>query len=47
MSRPRPAAPPAAGRRDRRDSLVARLSLVLEVVRGGLVELWAHKVRSS
>ncbi len=32
--------------RDRRDSLGARLALAVEVVRGGLVELWAHKIRS-
>ncbi|MBK9966208.1 MAG: ABC transporter permease [Holophagales bacterium] len=40
----------ADGRRlpppDRRDSLRARLDLVVEVVRGGLLELWAHKLRS-
>ena len=36
----------ATARRDRRDSLPARLSLVVEVVRGGLLELWAHKLRS-
>ena len=36
------------GRREtrRRLSLGARLNLVLEVVRGGLIELWAHKLRS-
>ncbi|HYN42673.1 MAG TPA: hypothetical protein VE129_12900, partial [Thermoanaerobaculia bacterium] len=36
----------ASPRRDRRDSLQARLALVAEVVRGGLLELWAHKLRS-
>jgi putative ABC transport system permease protein len=36
----------ASPRRDRRDSLRARLDLVVEVVRGGLLELWAHKLRS-
>ncbi len=35
-----------APRRDRRDSLPARLALVAEVVRGGFLELWAHKLRS-
>ncbi len=35
------AAPPV-----RRRSVGARLGLVFEVVRGGLVELWAHKLRS-
>jgi putative ABC transport system permease protein len=39
------AAEPA--RRDRRDSLRARLSLVAEVVRSGFLELWAHKLRSA
>src|SRR5512141_2663480 len=38
------AAAPVA--RDRRDSLPARLALVAEVVRGGFLELWAHKLRS-
>jgi putative ABC transport system permease protein len=33
-------------RRDRRDSLRARLALGAEVVRGGFLELWAHKLRS-
>lgn len=37
------AAPP---RRNRRDSLAARLDLGAEVVRGGLLELWSHKLRS-
>jgi putative ABC transport system permease protein len=36
----------AAPRRDRRDSPQARLALVAEVVRGGLLELWSHKLRS-
>ena len=36
----------APARRDRRDSLRARLDLVAEVVRGGFLELWAHKLRS-
>jgi len=36
----------ARTQRDRRDSFAARASLAFEVVRGGLVELWAHKVRS-
>lgn len=42
------ALPLAAGapRKDRRDSLAARLELGLEVVRGGLLELWSHKLRS-
>jgi putative ABC transport system permease protein len=40
------AAAAASSRRDRRDSLPARLALVLEVVRGGFLELWAHKLRS-
>lgn len=33
-------------RRDRRDSLPARFALAAEVVRGGFLELWAHKLRS-
>ncbi len=37
----------AGARRDRRDSLPARLSLVAEVVRSGFLELWAHKLRSA
>jgi putative ABC transport system permease protein len=41
-----PAAAIVSPRRDRRDSLPARLALVAEVVRGGLLELWAHKLRS-
>ena len=43
------ALPLAAGapRRDRRDSLPARLELGLEVVRGGFLELWSHKLRST
>jgi hypothetical protein len=36
----------APSRRSRRDSLPARLELGLEVVRGGLLELWSHKLRS-
>ncbi len=36
----------APARRDRRDSLRARLDLVAEVVKGGFLELWAHKLRS-
>lgn len=36
----------ASPRRDRRESLRARLSLVAEVVRSGFLELWAHKLRS-
>lgn len=32
--------------RSRRDSAGARLALAAEVVRGGLLELWAHKLRS-
>ncbi len=42
------ALPLAAGapRKDRRDSLAARLDLGLEVVRGGFLELWSHKLRS-
>lgn len=32
--------------RARRDALSARLALAAEVVRGGLLELWAHKLRS-
>ena len=36
----------APARRDRRDSLPARASLVAEVVRSGFLELWAHKLRS-
>ena len=35
-----------APRRSRRDSIPARLALGAEVVRGGLLELWAHKLRS-
>lgn len=41
-----PAAATASPRRDRRDSVPARLALALEVVRGGFLELWAHKLRS-
>ncbi len=37
---------PARARAPRRVSLFARLALVWEVVRGGLIELWAHKLRS-
>ena len=45
------AAPPAAAargqrRRRQRRGLMAQLNLVVEVVTGGLVELWAHKLRS-
>jgi len=36
----------APSRRSRRDSIPARLELGLEVVRGGLLELWSHKLRS-
>jgi putative ABC transport system permease protein len=32
--------------RDRRDTLGARLALTWEVIKGGLIELWAHKLRS-
>ena len=39
--------PPAAARtRDRRRGLGAQANLAAEVVIGGLVELWAHKLRS-
>jgi putative ABC transport system permease protein len=41
-----PAAAVQAPERRRRLSLGSRLWLVLEVVRGGLLELWAHKLRS-
>lgn len=41
------AADPVADTRGRRGSAGARLALVWEVVRGGLVELWAHKLRSA
>src|ERR1700730_5473124 len=42
-----PAAPAAPGRRPaRRRHPLAQLNLVLEVVAGGAVELWAHKLRS-
>lgn len=36
----------ARPQRDRRDSMQARLALVVEVVRSGFLELWAHKLRS-
>jgi len=41
-----PAAATAMSRLRRRLGFTARLALVLEVVRGGLLELWAHKLRS-
>jgi putative ABC transport system permease protein len=41
-----PAPAVRAPERRRRLSLGSRLWLVLEVVRGGLLELWAHKLRS-
>jgi putative ABC transport system permease protein len=34
------------GRRPRRTSAIGRLGMVVEVVRVGLIELWAHKLRS-
>jgi len=34
------------GRRPRRASVLGRLGMVVEVVRVGLIELWAHKLRS-
>ena len=34
------------GRRPRRTSALGRLAMVVEVVRVGLIELWAHKLRS-
>jgi putative ABC transport system permease protein len=34
------------GRRPRRTSALGRLGMVVEVVRVGLIELWAHKLRS-
>ncbi|HTR03263.1 MAG TPA: ABC transporter permease [Thermoanaerobaculia bacterium] len=43
---PLPAAPSIA-RAPRRLSVGARLSLGWEIVKGGLVELWAHKLRST
>jgi putative ABC transport system permease protein len=39
--------PEAGAVRPRRLSLGARANLVLEVVNGGLVELWSHKLRSG
>ncbi|MBV8201709.1 MAG: hypothetical protein JOZ15_13895, partial [Acidobacteria bacterium] len=48
LALPAPAAAPAAGIRARpaRRSWKAQVNLVVEVVTGGLVELWAHKLRS-
>jgi len=39
--------PVVAGLPRRRRSLGVRLSLIAEVIRNGLVELWAHKLRST
>src|SRR5262249_59716473 len=41
------ASPQARIREHRRLSLGAKLSLGWEIVKGGLVELWAHKLRST
>src|SRR5207245_8889066 len=41
-----PTAPAAPTTAPRRFTLSARVGLVLSVVIGGLVELWAHKLRS-
>src|SRR5262245_22972618 len=43
---PRQAATSLGPARPRRKSLGARLALVWEVITGGLIELWAHKLRS-
>src|SRR5215831_4461818 len=42
-----PAATSVAARRERRLGIRAHLALYAEVVRGGFVELWAHKLRST
>jgi putative ABC transport system permease protein len=42
-----PAATTVAERRERRLGIRAHLALYAEVVRGGFVELWAHKLRST
>ena len=41
-----PAAAPVLARPARRFSFSTRLALYGEVVRGGLIEVWAHKLRS-
>jgi putative ABC transport system permease protein len=43
---PRPAAASLRPVRPRRKSLGAKAALVWEVITGGLIELWAHKLRS-
>jgi len=41
-----PAVVPATERRERRLGFRAHLALYGEVIRGGFIELWAHKLRS-
>ena len=44
---PLPAAAESSARPPRRLSVGAKLALGWEIVKGGLIELWAHKLRST